>query len=129
MFSDPFTAVMALILLAFIGTLAVFLRIWRELDSLRAILADIRDSLQLYAVDAAQQNRELASIVRDLRVVTGTHQASTQADTCLGELLERGIPNLPQEQPGQEEAELVSVQRADAELFRHLEGRYGREKS
>lgn len=96
MFSDPFTAVMALILLAFIGTLAIFFRIWRELDALRAALRDIRESLRFYAVDSAQQNRDLAAIIRELRSMTAAQggEAQREGDDCLGELLERGLPNL-----------------------------------
>lgn len=90
MFADPFSAVMALILLAFVGTLAVFFRIWRELDGVRRSLNDIRESLQYYSVDAAQQNRELATLVRELRGLTGQQEGSD----CLGELLEKGLPNL-----------------------------------
>jgi len=96
MFSDPFTAVMALILLAFIGTLAIFFRIWRELDALRAALRDIRESLRFYAVDSAQQNRDLAAIIRELRSMAAAQNGETQPEggDCLGELLERGLPNL-----------------------------------
>ncbi|SBV95129.1 hypothetical protein KL86DPRO_10817 [uncultured delta proteobacterium] len=107
MFADPFSAVMALILLAFIGTLAIFFRIWRELDALRRTLGDIRESLQYYAVDVAQQNRELANLAGELRGVTASRAASREAsqdaqstvtrdpaDDCLGALLEKGLPNL-----------------------------------
>lgn len=92
MFSDPFSAVMALILLAFVGTLAVFFRIWRELDGVRRSLNDIRESLQYYSVDAAQQNRELASLVRELRGLAGAQEQ--QESDNLGDLLDRGLPNL-----------------------------------
>ena len=99
MFSDPFTAVMALILLAFAGTLAVFLRIWRELDHLHKAVRDIKDHLQFYAVDSAQQNRDLANIVRELRSTAATknNSAPDSASECLGELLEKGLPNLIEE--------------------------------
>lgn len=83
---------MALILLAFVGTLAIFFRIWRELDSVRRALDDVRKSLQYYAVDAAQQNRDLAVLIREQR--SGDRQETDAGDDCLGELLERGIPNL-----------------------------------
>lgn len=91
MFSDPFSAVMALVILAFVGTLAVFFRIWRELDAVRRSLAEVREALQYLAVDAAQQNRDLAGMIRDLR---SGERAPDPADDCLGKLLERGIPNL-----------------------------------
>lgn len=96
MFSDPFTAIMALILLAFIGTLAVFFRIWRELDGVRASLRELRETVQLYAVDAAQQNRDLATLVRDPRGMRAGQggEASPAGGDCLGDLLERGLPNL-----------------------------------
>lgn len=95
MFSDPITAVMALILLAFAGTLAVFLRIWRELDLLHKAVREIKDHLQFYAVDSAQQNRDLANIVRELRGVMAKNSAEPDpAAECLGELLEKGLPNL-----------------------------------
>lgn len=83
---------MALILLAFVGTLAVFFRIWRELDGVRRSLNDIRESLQYYSVDAAQQNRELAGLVRELRGLVGPQEQ--QESNNLGELLDRGLPNL-----------------------------------
>lgn len=98
---------MALILLAFIGTLAIFFRIWRELDAMRRALGDIRESLQYYAVDVAQQNRELANLVGELRGLTeskaesrgasqGTRGTVTRdpADESLGALLDKGLPNL-----------------------------------
>lgn len=91
MFSDPFSAVMALVILAFAGTLAVFFRIWRELDAVRRSLAEVRESLQYLAVDAAQQNRDLVGMIRDLR---SGERAADPAGDCLGELLEKGIPNL-----------------------------------
>lgn len=91
MFSDPFSAVMAVVILAFVGILAVFFRIWRELDSVRRSLTEVRESLQYLAVDAAQQNRDLAGMIRDLR---SGECAAAPADDCLGELLEKGIPNL-----------------------------------
>lgn len=96
MFGNPFTAVMALILLAFVGTLAVFLRIWRELESVRRALDEVRESLQFYAVDAAQQNRDLTALARELRDSLPRDAANPgePKDACLGELLERGIPNL-----------------------------------
>ncbi|CAK7035617.1 MAG: hypothetical protein DELT_00550 [Desulfovibrio sp.] len=96
MFSDPFTAIMALVLLAFIGTLAVFLRIWRELDSLRASIRELKDNTQFYAVDLAQQNRDLAVAIRDLRAASDTGQAPQERadEACLGDLLEKGLPNL-----------------------------------
>lgn len=93
MFADPFTAVMALILLAFIGTLAVFFRIGRELESLRRALGDIRESLQYYAVDGAQQNRDLAALIRELRGLS-PRQGGTAPEENLGDLLEKGLPNL-----------------------------------
>lgn len=96
MFFDQFTAVMALIILAFIGTLAVFFRIWRELEALREHMADIRESFRLYAVDMAQQNRDLASAVRDLRAMAGRRDAD---DEALGGLLERGLPDLARRFP------------------------------
>jgi hypothetical protein len=96
MFSDPFTAVMALIILAFIGTLAVFLRIWRELDSLRASIRELKDSMQFYAVDASQQNRDLAAALLDLRANAdaSAKPENGAGETCLGDLLEKGLPNL-----------------------------------
>lgn len=94
MFADPFSAVMALILLAFVGTLAVFFRIWRELDGLRRSIDDIRKNVQYYAVDAAQQNRDLAGLIRESR--NPADQPGTGGD-CLGELLEKGLPNLAPE--------------------------------
>lgn len=93
MFSDPFSAVMALVLLAFIGTLAVFFRIWKELDGLRGTLEDIRKSMQYYAVDAAQQNRDLAGLIRETRGGAAQAEVGT-GDVSLGELLEKGLPNL-----------------------------------
>ena len=95
MFADPFTAVMALILLAFIGTLAVFFRIGRELESLRRALGDIRESLQYYAVDAAQQNRDLAVLIRELRGQASKRDGTDrQGEDSLGDLLEKGLPHL-----------------------------------
>lgn len=96
MFSDPFTAVMALILLAFIGTLAVFLRIWRELDSLRTSIRELKDTIQFDALDVSRQNCELADALRELRtgVSTSARAEDGARETCLGELLERGLPNL-----------------------------------
>ena len=87
---------MALILLAFVGTIAIFFRIWRELDALRRMLGDIRDSLQYYAVDSAQQNRDLANLVSELRGLTAAQGAPSRgpADENLGTLLEKGLPNL-----------------------------------
>ncbi len=87
---------MALILLAFIGTLAVFFRLWRELDGLRRSLGDIREMLQYVSVDASQQNRELANLARDLRALTNPQDAANgaAANDSLGELLEKGLPNL-----------------------------------
>ena len=87
---------MALILLAFIGTLAIFFRIWRELDGVRRSIGEIRESLQYYAVEAGQQNRDLANLVRELRSLTGTaeREAPGSGDDSLGELLEKGLPNL-----------------------------------
>lgn len=82
---------MALILLAFVGTLAMFFRIWRELDGLRRALDDVRKNVQYYAVDAAQQNRDLAALIRERG---GDRQDAYKGGDCLGELLERGIPNL-----------------------------------
>lgn len=132
MFSDPFTAVMALILLAFIGTLAVFLRIWRELDHVRTILRDIRESLQFYAVDIAQQNRDLARIVRELRGMSAGRDERDPANECLSELLERGLPNIASgggnarhERPRESD----SAKSDDAELFRRLGYDEAREKS
>lgn len=83
---------MALILLAFVGTLAVFFRLWRELDGVRRSLNDIRESLQYYSVDATQQNRELVSLIRELRGLAGAQEHQGTSD--LGELLDRGLPNL-----------------------------------
>ena len=96
MFSDPFSAIMALILLAFVGTLAIFFRIWRELDAVRRSLADIRESLQYNAMDIAQQNRELMHISAELRRLASPEGAVGNASVCdnLGTLLERGLPNL-----------------------------------
>ena len=94
MFSDPFSAVMALILLAFIGTIAIFFRIWRELDALRRMLGDIRESLQYYAVDSAQQNRDLASLVKELRGLAPQQDAPAREPADLGTLLEKGLPSL-----------------------------------
>lgn len=87
---------MALILLAFIGTIAIFFRIWRELDAIRRSLGDIRESLQYYAVDSAQQNRDLASLVKELRGLASSQGAPAHdpANDCLGTLLEKGLPNL-----------------------------------
>lgn len=125
MFSDPFTAVMALILLAFIGTLAVFLRIWRELDSLRASIRELKDSMQFYAVDASQQNRDLAVALRDLRAnAESPAKGETRKDeACLGELLEKGLPNL---MGGAEESSEPRIafasthQQEDEDLIRRL---------
>lgn len=96
MFSDPFTAVMALILLAFIGTLAVFLRIWRELDSLRASLRELKDTIQFDAIDVSRQHYEIAAALRELRAGAGTPAKAEDGahETCLGELLEKGLPKL-----------------------------------
>ena len=95
MFENPFTAVMALIILAFVGTLAVFFRISRELTALRRALGDVRESLQYYIVDAAQQNRDLESLVRELRSLSAKQDAaSKEHEENLTDLLERGIPNL-----------------------------------
>lgn len=87
---------MALILLAFIGTLAVFLRVWRELEALRASVRELKDSLQFYAVDAAQQNRDMAAAFREGRGsedAPGKKSARPEED-CLSHLLEYGLPNL-----------------------------------
>lgn len=96
MFSDPFTAVMALILLAFIGTLAVFLRIWRELDQLHRAVRDIKEHMRFSAADIEQQNRDIANIARELRSLApaGGGGERDTAGECLGELLEKGLPNL-----------------------------------
>lgn len=83
---------MALILLAFVGNLAIFFRIWRELDGVRRSLDEVRTNQQYYAVDAAQQNRDLAALIRELR--NGARQGADSGGDCLGELLERGISNL-----------------------------------
>lgn len=91
MFSDPFSAVMALVILSFVGLLAVFLRIWRELDAVRRSLAEARETLQYLAVDIAQQNRDLIVMIRGLR---SGEQGAAPGNDSLGELLEKGIPNL-----------------------------------
>ena len=95
MFSDPFSAIMALILLAFIGTLAIFFRIWRELDAVRRSLGDIRETLQYYLIDVARQNRDLAGSVAELRL-SGAEGATkpASAEENIGTLLEKGLPNL-----------------------------------
>ena len=90
MFSNPFTAVMALILLAFIGTLVIFFCVWRELDALRRTVQDMRSSMQFVALDMEQHTRDLAAILRELRQLTGGDAAD------LGALLEKGLPNLEQ---------------------------------
>jgi hypothetical protein len=95
MFSDPFTAVMALILLAFAGTLAVFLRIWRELEAIKLTLRGLRENLHLHILDAEGQNRDITAILQELRRLSGEKADSpAAADACLGELLERGLPSL-----------------------------------
>lgn len=96
MFSDPFTAVMALIILAFIGTLAVFFRIWRECDSLRASIRELKDTMRLYAVEASQQNQDLAAALRELRagVIASPKPEECPDEACLGALLEKGLPNI-----------------------------------
>lgn len=96
MFADPFSAVMALILLAFIGTLAVFFRIWRELDALRRALGTIQESLQYHIEDMDQQNQELVALINEWRGVrTADHGPAREAATeNLGALLEKGLPNL-----------------------------------
>lgn len=125
MFSDPFTAIMALILLAFIGTLAVFLRIWRELDSLRASIRELKDGMQFYAVDASQQNRDLAAALRELRA-NGELPAKAEnraGEACLGELLEKGLPNLmgdTEERPEPRITLASSRQEEDEDLIRRL---------
>ncbi|MCC8194674.1 MAG: hypothetical protein LIP28_08530 [Deltaproteobacteria bacterium] len=97
---------MALILLAFAGTLAIFFRIWRELDAIRRSLGDLRESLQYYAVDAAQQNRDLANLVEDLRDRAAPEGPATPAPVAdnLGALLEKGLPNLMEAASFEEEA-------------------------
>jgi hypothetical protein len=87
---------MALILLAFVGTLTIFFRIWRELDAVRRALGDIRESLQYNAMDIAQQNRELMHLSAELRRLAATDGGvgSAPASDNLGTLLERGLPNL-----------------------------------
>ena len=87
MFSNPFTAVMALILLAFIGTLVIFFCIWREIDALRRNMQDMRSNMQFAILDMEQQSRDHAVILRELRQLTGN-------DADLGEMLEKGIGNL-----------------------------------
>ncbi|GHV53167.1 hypothetical protein FACS1894206_03310 [Deltaproteobacteria bacterium] len=94
MFSDPFTAVMALILLGFAGTLAAFLWIGREMDLLRKSLRDVQSAIQLYAVDSAQRNQDLASLIHELRGGSLQNENTDAAGSSLGDLLERGLPNL-----------------------------------
>ena len=88
MFSNPFTAVMALILLAFVGTLIIFFCIWRELDALRRTVQDMRSSMQFVALDMEQHTRDLAAILRELR------QLTDNGNVDLGVMLENGLPNL-----------------------------------
>ena len=87
---------MALILLSFVGTLAIFFRIWRELDAVRRALGEIRESLQYNAMDIAQQNRELTQLAGELRRFAGTDGAAGHdpANENLGTLLDKGLPNL-----------------------------------
>ena len=95
MFSDPFTAVMALILLAFVGTLAVFLRLWSELGVLRNSLKDVRDTMRLCSLDLERQNQDIAAILRELRGLAGEKNGTLHTvDSSLSDLLERGLPNL-----------------------------------
>ncbi len=87
---------MALILLAFIGTLAIFFRIWRELDGLRRALDEIRDHAHYAMADADQQHRELVNLVCASQGVTAPQPAPARdpAGDNLGTLLEKGLPNL-----------------------------------
>lgn len=96
MFADPFSAVMALILLAFVGTLAIFFRIWRELDALRRALGEVRESLQYSVAEVDQQNHELANLAGEIRRLTASQPAAAREPAAdnLGTLLEKGLPNL-----------------------------------
>ena len=127
MFENPFTAVMALIILAFVGTLAVFFRISRELVALRRALGDIRESLQYYIVDAAQQNRDLESLVRELRILSAKRDAaSKEHEDNLVDLLEKGLPNLIADaKPGkcaEDDGQFFGGKAEEGDIFRRLEG-------
>lgn len=125
MFSDPFTSLMAVVLLAFTGLLGVFFYLWRELDSMRAALYEIQDALHLYSAEAEQQSRDIAALLREVRG-HGGNAASDVApapDKETGELLELGLPKLEREKrPHLKKSRSKAAVTVDgAEIFRNFD--------
>ncbi len=95
MFADPFTAIMALVVLNFAGMLVLFLFILRSLDAVQRAVHEARGSLQLRIADTEHQLNDLAAAIRELsgsKENSSAIPAETQAD--LGAMLEQGVPKL-----------------------------------
>lgn len=84
MFSDPFAAVMALIILNFAGVLLMFVFGLRSFDAQQKTLKEIRNQI---SIDAADLDQRLREIEYALRKITPAQGAEAHED--LGTLLDK----------------------------------------
>ncbi len=112
MFSDPFTAVMVLVVLNFAGVLALFLFILRSLEATQRAIHDARANVQLRMADMEQQVNDMAAALRELAAAPRTAGVKDPAD--LGEILEKGLPNLRRQHDGFDLPDLKLSDVADA---------------
>ncbi len=95
MFADPFTAIMALVVLSFAGTLVLFVFLLRSLDALRRSVHETRGNLQMRLSDTEHQLNDLVAAVRKLASAKGGAPAPERGSSAdLGEMLEKGLCNL-----------------------------------
>ena len=96
MFSDPFTAFMALVVLHFVGVLILFLFILRSLDATRRAVHETRANLQLRITDMEHQLNDLSVALREIASgnLSAAPESTAKASVELGELLEKGLPRL-----------------------------------
>ena len=70
MFSDSFSAIMALVIMNFAGMLVMFLFMLRSLDASQKNIRDLQANMQMRLVDIEQRMAELAFVMQNVASIT-----------------------------------------------------------
>ena len=76
MFSDSFSAIMALVVMNFAGTLIMFLFMLRSLEATQKSISDLKANMQMRLVDIEQRMAELSFVMQNMASHTANSAAS-----------------------------------------------------